>query len=342
VPPPRPAVLAGIDVAGTRKVPVAEVIAVAGLELGQPADMQDEAFHERLEQAGDRLRAKFGFAFVEVSPINYFAGPEAGKTYVTIDLVDVGDEARLRFKPDPTGKSEDPTGLIAAFDAYNERAWKLLRAGELKKTGQCKGGFHCALGFGHPDLEPREDRFITDVPKHFATLRTALVSDSDGKHRATAAYLLAYGTDRDEVMAALLPAIRDSSSVVRNNVMRVLLMLQQKAPADVLPLEPFLEAMSFPLTSDRNKAAFALHELVKRNPDRYRTRVIEAIGDQLVTMTGMTQPNNRDPAVMILEVLSGEKHGNDPAAWRAWVDGQRAAMKKAGTKANAKKAKRAH
>jgi len=317
-----PAVLAAVDVFGSAKVPAADVLAEAGLELGGPADLKDEAFHARLDEAEARVRARFGFAFIKMSAINYFAGPDAGKTYVTIDLVDAGDEARLRFAAAPTGTPEDPAGLIAAWTEYEDAAWKLLRAGTLK-TGTCRGGFHCALGFGHPDLASREDRFIAEAPRHMAALRTVLTDDGDENHRGAAAYLLAYGADRAEVVAALVPAIRDSSGLVRNNAMRVLVMLQEGAPTEMLPLDPLLAAMRFPLTTDRNKATYAVLNLIKRNPDRYRAQVLTEVGDLLVQMVTMSQPNNRDPAISILEALSGQKLGTDAAAWRTWVDGQR-------------------
>ena len=34
--------------------------------------------------------------------------------------------------------------------------------------------------------------------------------------------------------------------------------------------------------------------------------------------------NNRDPAIDILKAISGEDHGTDAAAWRAWLDRSRA------------------
>jgi hypothetical protein len=40
-------------------------------------------------------------------------------------------------------------------------------------------------------------------------------------------------------------------------------------------------------------------------------------------MAAMKQPNNRDPAIQILQAISGEDPGTDAAAWRAWLARQR-------------------
>src|SRR5688572_28932419 len=113
-PSPPAAVIAGVDVFGSTKVASADVLAVAGLTIGAPASQDDPAFLESLRAAEQRLRDRFGFAFVEVSPVTYFGGVNRGKTYVTIDLVDAGDEHRFTFAAAPTGTPPDPAGLVAA------------------------------------------------------------------------------------------------------------------------------------------------------------------------------------------------------------------------------------
>jgi hypothetical protein len=181
---------------------------------------------------------------------------------------------------------------------------------------------HCALGFNHPDLEHREDVFIEKVPGHVAKLTAVLRSDRNHERRAASAFLLAYAKDRKQVIHALLPSIDDPSSAVRNNVMRVLVMIQQNASAAVVPLKPVLRAMRFPTTTDRNKAAYLLAGIARHASAADRTRIARQLGDVLLVMAAMKQPNNRDPAIDILKAISGEDHGTDVAAWRAWLDRQ--------------------
>lgn len=326
VPPaPPPKTLAAIDVFGAKHVSNDELIATAGFVVGSPVAFGSKEFSEQLEAATLRLKERYRFAFVDVSPISYFgASPEAGKVFITIDVVEAEDAGRLKFAPEPSKDIPDPEGLIAAWLDYDKAVWALQRSGALKPPFTCKGGMHCALGFNHPDLEHREDAFIEKVPGHVAELTAVLRSDRAHERRAAAAFLLAYAKERKQVINALLPSIDDPSSGVRNNVMRVLVMIQQRADTVVVPLKPVLRAMRFPTTTDRNKAAYLLAGIAKHAPAADRTRIARELGEVLVVMAAMKQPNNRDPAIDILKAISGEDHGTDAAAWRAWLDRRRA------------------
>jgi hypothetical protein len=319
-------VLAGVDVFGSRQVAVADVLAALGIEEGAPVVWGSEEFSALLAAGQARLEEAFDLAFVGLSPVSYHAGPEAGKVYLTVDLVDRGDERRLRFAPPPTGQPPDPAGLVARWIEYEERAWALHGQGELEPAAPdaCRGGFHCALGFAHPELADHEAAFIAEVPRQVAALRRVLATDAAPHRRAAAAYLLGYAPSRRAVVEALLPSIDDPVALVRNNVLRVLVMTQQGADDPILPLPPLLAALRYPETSDRNKAAYALHHLLDKawagkTFAHLRAQVIREVGELLVEMAAMKQPNNRDPALQILRVLSGADFGADVEAWRRWL-----------------------
>jgi hypothetical protein len=327
-PPAKPAeptkTLAAIDVFGSKHVSSDEIVAASGFEVGGEVAFDSPEFQAKVDAASERLRERYHFAFVEVSPISYFgSSPDAGKVFITIDVVDPEDSARLRFAAAPAKDIPDPVGLVAAWLDYESVVWPLVRSGAYKPPYTCKGGMHCALGFNHPDLAPREDVFIDKVPAHVAELAAVLHHDKNAERRAAAAFLLAYGTDRRKIVDALVPSVSDPSSQVRNNVMRVMVMIQEKADAVILPLPAVLHAMHFPTTTDRNKAAFALAAVASRATAADRARITREVGDILVAMAAMQQPNNRDPAIKILQSISGEDHGTDVAAWRAWLDHKR-------------------
>jgi hypothetical protein len=324
-PAPPPKTLAAIDVFGAKHVSTEEIIATAGLVVGSPVEFGSEEFGEQIEAATRRLKERYRFAFVALSPISYFgSSPDAGKVFITIDVVEAEDAGRLKFAPEPSKDIPDPDGLVAAWLDYEKTVWPLQSRGALKPPYTCKGGMHCALGFNHPDLEHREDAFIEKVPHHVAELTAVLHSDRAAERRAAAAFLLPYAKDRKQVINALLPSIDDPSSGVRNNAMRVLVMIQQSADTVVVPLTPVLRAMRFPTTTDRNKAAYLLAGIAKHAPAADRARIARELGDVLVVMAAMKQPNNRDPAIDILKAISGEDHGTDAAAWQSWLDRRRA------------------
>jgi hypothetical protein len=314
-----------VDVFGARHVSNDEIIATSGLVVGSLVVFGSEEFGEQMKAANDRLKQRYHFPFVEVSPISYFASsPDAGKVFITIDIVEREDAARLSFAPEPSKDVPDPDGLIAAWLAYEEALWPLQRSGQLRPPFTCKGGMHCALGFNHPDLEHMEDAFIEKAPGRMKELTAVLRGDRQANRRAAAAFVLAYGKERKEVVDALLPSIDDPSAGVRNNVVRVLVMIQQEADTVVVPLKAALHALRFPTTTDRNKAGYLLAHIAEHASPAERTRIAREAGDTLLAMAAMKQPNNRDPAIKILEAISGESHGTDIEAWRAWLAKQRA------------------
>lgn len=179
---------------------------------------------------------------------------------------------------------------------------------ELHGPSSCTGGFHCALGFGHPDVQDAESQFIEKTPKQFAAVRRVLEEDADEKARAAAAFVLAYGKTRREVVDALVPAMDDPSSLVRNNAVRVLMMTQDGADEPLVPIDARLKTLQYPETTDRNKAGYGLLALLKRyegRPDRaeIHRRVRADAGKTLEAMAALQQPNNRDPAREILALL---------------------------------------
>jgi len=192
---------------------------------------------------------------------------------------------------------------------------------DLSKPPRCRA-VHCGFGFGHPELEGLEERFVLGVPKHFKAVVKVLQQDRDDRRRAAAAYVLAYGTSQKAIVRALIPAIKDSNSVVRNNAMRVLVDIQRASDKVIVPAQPLIEALHFPEVTDRNKAVYALAEIVKKNTSTYRTQILRGAGAVLLAMVSMKQPINRDGALLqLLTGLSGSDYGQDVAAWKHWMDG---------------------
>jgi hypothetical protein len=285
-----------------------------------PPSPIDDELRATLKAAKDKLMATGRFAYARASMIAYFAGPHAHEGYVTIDLVDKGDEARMKFADPPIGAVDDPGGLVAAWQAYEQKFLELLQAGALQigtEPPPCRA-LHC-LSFDHPDLAPYDERFAREVPPHFADLVKVLREDADPEKRGAAAYLLAYGSPAQAVVDALVPSVRDGDSLVRNDVIRVFTQLPQRAPDANVPLAPFLDALDFPDTTDRNKAAYALLALASRAPDDCRGPILGKDGDILLAMLALAQPNNRDPARRILAALAGKDLGEDVGAWNAWL-----------------------
>ncbi|XXF75059.1 hypothetical protein P2318_18480 [Myxococcaceae bacterium GXIMD 01537] len=323
-PPPAPSLtyrFEGIELFGSRRYPKEELLAPYLAAVPPPGTMLDmgrdgDAFIQALAKGKETLLARYGFALVRNS-VSAYAADQTLR--VTVDVVDAGDEWRMRYGPAPTGSVAEPEGLLTAWSAYHARMWALVNAKEIstQDVSPCRA-LHCFYGPGHPELMKLEEPLLSGVPKHFAVLAEMLHTDRDASKRAQAAYLLAYGPSREAVAAALVPAMNDPEEAPRNAAMRVLWVLQDHADRPVVPLDAVLRGLQGPLISDRNKAGGLLAALVKKDASQ-RARILREAGEVLLEMAGARQVIERQPALDVLRTLAGKDLGEDPAAWRAWV-----------------------
>jgi len=325
--PPAPRVaavpeLVAIDLFGTRQLTLESLLASHGDELRTfaAAMMRDDPDVDP-EVIAARIRALGDFAYVEPALIGYFE-PEGMKYYLTIDVVDRQDASRrLAFLPAPTGTHPDPGGLLADWKAYEDKSWELMNAGEMKPDRVDCAAFHCFGDQAHPALAPLASKLITGVPAHAKALAAILRDDRSSEKRAAAAYLLAYTQDGAALVALLTRAFRDDSSFVRNSAMRVVADIALHHPEVEIPVEPVLDALAYPATSDRNKAAAILAGILDRpGASRLHRRIATRAGATLLAMLRLEQPNNHTYAYRILKAISGQTFGErDYGAWEAWL-----------------------
>jgi len=326
-PPPDPT-LERVDVFGSHQLSREAVLERWGdrlVALMHATDDNRRPESSALEnQIETEIRKAGSFALVRVSIISYFV-PRL--TYITIDLVDEADRARrMTFAPAPVGDVPDPDGLLALWDEYQHAAMQLLMDGTIKPKKEPCPFWHC-ITFAHESLAKYKDAFAARVQAHERELASVLRDDKRANHRAAAAFLLAHIASGERVVELMLPSIRDPEELVRNNAMRVLALIAADHPEIAIPLDPVIEALSFPTTTDRNKASAILDGLTKHGnlSDALRTDIRMRAGSVLVELLALRQPNNHDFAYKILKHVSGKDFGEHAiAAWRAWLkDGGR-------------------
>jgi hypothetical protein len=163
---------------------------------------------------------------------------------------------------------------------------------------------------------------VEKVPQVQDALAQVLRQDADDKKRAAAAYLLAYAATPQKSVELLVPSTRDSHSLVRNNVLRVLMATQKAAERPLVDIAVVVDALGMPETTDRNKASALLKALLDdlkpAELKAQRASLIKQVGPALVAMASLQQPNNRDYARDILQKLSGEKYETGEQ-WKAWL-----------------------
>lgn len=324
---PAPNRFIGLDVIGARKEPVDQIIAMLDPPpVGTVYPDGRNPLPQQFGKAREQIAKRFPFAQCRFN----FAGYPDNTFAVTVDWVDKGDEWRMHFDPAPTGHVPDPDGLVAAWVDYLAKLMALREKGEMSWLnphaeqdrfgfGVCHSALFCWGGFDHPQLAPLEQRFIDGVPRDFAELVQVLRDDSDAEKRSSAAMLLAYGS-REQVVKALIPFLRDPDQGVRNQVMQLLGGAQAGADHVIVPLDPVLDALWFPQLTDRNKAGWALARITELEHGAHAKHIAQKAGEMLVEMAAAHQPTDSGPAQRVLKAISGEDHGSDSVAWRAWLD----------------------
>src|SRR5438270_5023966 len=193
--PPQPAyAYQGAEIFGSRRLSQDELIKRLGLPA--PGAVLDDGLPSRLDKARSELLAEGAIALCKFS----FVTDERAKTLrITVDLVDKGDEWRMKLTPAPAGTAPDPAGLIAAWGEYQKTFWQLVQAHEISYTpgqeSRCRA-FGCFGGFDHPKLASFEDRLVKDVPRNLEGLVEVVRRDGDMRKRMSAIQLLGYAPGR--------------------------------------------------------------------------------------------------------------------------------------------------
>ena len=266
----------------------------------------------------ETVKKKFNLAEADWTVMQFFE-PEDLAIHITLDVVEKADVAkRMPFKKNPKGKFADPDGLLLAWRQYEELALDLVETGQvIPDTEKCPA-VHCPFGHQHKRLKPFEKVFSEGVKKNEKALVTILTDSAQMDDRASAAYLLAYLNDPQKVALYLIPAIKDSEPLVRNNALRVLGDIAERHKEVVLPSKPLIEALNFPRASDRSKAVFVVMMMTAGSQQVRQDVLAEGVPPLLAMLKG-NQPDQRDFSHNILRKISGKEFpASDYLAWKNW------------------------
>jgi len=307
VPPPtrKPTyTLAGVDVYGNRAIPPADIVALLGVKQGTEVT---PALVVRLE---DQLKSSGKFAFAKVTSTSY--GDR--KSYLTVDVVEKGDEKLFPFNASPTGNVQVTASLLDWVRQYQKATYEAVQhnRGRLEDINE-----------GHylnndPDLRKFEEKMLEMVPQHYDVLVRALQEDRDPAKRSLCAVLLGWAPDKVKVLVPLQKALKDPEVQVRASAARSLIPIAYLSSLNhfPFPLAPVLDQLHYPTVSDRTKAAGILVQLAGEPGNQAQIR--GQAGEILVKMAEANQPSSRDFALILLSEISGEKYGTDVAKWKAW------------------------
>ena len=275
-----------------------------------------------MSSLGRALKQELPGYEVGLSPIQYPRGDTLA-WYLTVDAVDPARARRTRFEDPPEGTVAGVDDLLEAWRDFEQDAYA---ATAFWHPGLTCPAWHCVFRFDAPESAARLRLFEEEVPKRADELERVASADGDPSRRAAAVFLLAHLDDPERVSRVMRDRMRDASSHVRNNAMRVLAFMVEHRGWTDIPLGPVLRMVDGPTTTDRNKA-LAIVAGVADDP-ALADRIVREAGPALVALLRLRQPNNHDFAYRILRSVSGLDHApRDYEAWERWLASARQAQR---------------
>jgi hypothetical protein len=304
--------LSAVDLYGLRTVPEAAVRAAVGL---RPGDARPDSVGPILA----RVRAIPGVADADVAPV---CCGEDGGTLLFVGIREQGTPAPTR-RAAPTGGARLPQAMVAAGEARMRALAAAVRRGSARQDD--------SRGYALSEdsaMRAEEERYIAFATAHADTLRAVLRTSSDAEHRALAAEILAYGTERSAIARDLLAAVDDPDADVRNNAVRALAVLAEWAGRNPqagvqIPADPFITLLNSVEWTDRNKGAFALMSLTASRAPVLMAELRARAYHSLAEMARWTNPGHAMMSYMILARIAGV---SDREAIDAFNAGRREAV----------------
>ena len=302
--------LAGIDIFGATKTPKSVILGIVDTKMGTPITP------ELVVALDKKLRSSGKFAYSQVSSTDF----GNHKSYLSVDVVEKGDEKRLDFYPAPTGDVAVPQNLLDWVRRYEKASFQLfqVKPREMKDINE---GHYLNTDEG---LRQYQEKMLEMVPPNYDVLVKALREDKDPVKRAECATLLGYAKDKKAVIIPLEAALKDPVAEVRASAARSLVPIAYlSAHTDVpFPLDPVMEMAHYPNASDRAKSVAIMLQL-SYDP-KYHAPIREHVGGILAEMAAAHQPAQMEHSVTLLTIITGEQYGKDPAKWEAWWKAQQA------------------
>jgi hypothetical protein len=253
---------------------------------------------------------------------------DQGRAIVYIGIEERGASA-LTLRAAPSGAERLAPDIVQAGEDASNAFKSAVQRGDAAED-RTKGH---ALAHD-PATRRIQERFIVYATRDLAGLRSVLRNSSDASHRALAAQLIGYAPDKQAVVEDLAQGMRDPSEAVRNSAMRALMVFAEAAPITggtrlQIPWRPFIEFLTSPVWSDRNKASGALMTLsASRDP-----ALLEMLRrDALVPLVEMARWKSAGHAYAAFIILARIAGYSDESANDHWSRGDREIVIKAALK----------
>lgn len=304
-----------IDLYGLSRVPADQVRAALTFKEGDtipPAGPERQAFLTASEKRVAMLPGVVGARIQLVCC-------DQGRAIAYVGVEETGAPT-LRFRAAPRGDARLTPDVVQAGEEFSKASMLAVQQGRAEED-RAEGH---ALN-RDPAMRAIQERFLIFARRDLPGLRLVLQSSSDATHRALAAQVLGYVTDKQAVVEDLVQGMADPSEGVRNDAMRTLLVFADTVPSanrprPRIPPQPFIGLLNSPIWTDRNKASGALLALsASRDPELLAMLRQQAL-TSLVEMARWKSAGHAQAPFMIVGRLAGY---SDEAAFDMWNRGER-------------------
>ena len=219
------------------------------------------------------------------------------------------------FHEYPTDGVDMPDAISRAYSNFLDRVQDAARADQ---GSEDLSQGHSLIAY--PAAREAQLAFISLADAHATELRDVLHRSDNADHRAMAAYVLGYNSNKKAILEDLAYALRDPDATVRGNAARAIAavaVFAAKNPAAEVRIQPswFVELLNSPVFTDRNNAATALVTLTEsRQPDileELRTGALLS----LVEMARWKHLPHALPAYILLGRTAGIRENELQSAW---------------------------
>ncbi|RUR02867.1 HEAT repeat domain-containing protein [Legionella septentrionalis] len=270
----------------------------------------------------NHIKQREHLLFAEATTIFYIPNKEL---YTTLEVVSAAHPERMKFLPQKTGKpytrSKQAQDVIAEMIEYQRILATLFNDKKIQKEdikpNNCPV-FHCIENFKHPQLKAYLTKFNQGARQQKDFILTTIKNDPDAERRGAAIFLVGHMSDPYFILSELMPYVEDNDSLVKNNAIRVIGSAMAKARIYNINISPFINLLSSPITTDRNKSLLVLYHAAHLPAAKQFIR--REASEPLLQMLQLKQPNNHDMAYKLLKRISGKQYGEyDIAAWKQWL-----------------------
>lgn len=299
-----------IDLFGLNKVDERDVRNALTFKVGDTIVLGDNERPAAFKASEDRLMKLPEVVRAHINPLCC----ESGRVVIYVGIQERGAPA-LQFRSAPQGSERLPADVIDAGRDFENAMTSAVARGDAAED-RSKG--HSLMH--DPATRTIQEKFITLANRDLPLLRRVLRNSSDASHRALAALLLGYASDKQSVVDELVRGMSDPAEGVRNNSMRALLVFAEAASTIRVPAEPFVRFLHSPVWTDRNKAAGALNAITAKRDAKVLSELQKSAIGPLAEMARWKSTGHAQPAFMVLARIAGY---TDQAALGMWEAGNR-------------------